>query len=151
MSDTPAQTPLGDALRSERRRKRLSLRDLADETGASFNTLSRVERGHVPDLRNLTRIAEWLDVPVEMFIEPAGTATTPEVIARHLSSDQRLSPEAAGRIAEMVEEMYHRLLGEQPTLAVHLRSARTFTPAAGAALADLLREMQAALSDPTSG
>lgn len=147
----PGISQLGEMLKAQRRRKRLSLRDLADETGVSFNTLSRVERGHVPDLRNLTRIAEWLDVPVEMFIEPAGAATTPEVIARHLSSDQRLSREAAGKIAEMVEEMYHRLLGEQPTLAVHLRSAKTFTPAAGAALAELLREMQAALSDRTSG
>jgi transcriptional regulator with XRE-family HTH domain len=137
-------------LKDRRRQKRLSLRDLADQTGVSFNTLSRVERGHVPDLRNLTRIVEWLDVPVEMFIEPAGAATTPELIARHLSSDQRLSPDAAGKIAELVEEMYHHLVGEQPTLALHLRSAKTFTPAAGAALADLLREMQAALSGPTA-
>lgn len=144
----PGISRLGEMLKDRRRQKRLSLRDLADQTGVSFNTLSRVERGHVPDLRNLTRIAEWLDMPVEMFIEPAGAATTPEVIARHLSSDQRLTPEAAGTIASLVEEMYHRLVGEQPTLAVHLRSARTFTPAAGAALADLLRDMQAALSDP---
>jgi len=146
----PGISRLGQLLNARRRQKRLSLRDLADQTGVSFNTLSRVERGHVPDLRNLTRIAEWLDVPVEMFIEPAGAATTPEVIARHLSTDLRLSPEAAGKIAELVEEMYHRLVGEQPTLAVHLRSAKTFTPAAGAVLADLLREMQAALSDPAA-
>jgi len=146
----PGISRLGQLLNARRRQKRLSLRDLADQTGVSFNTLSRVERGHVPDLRNLTRIAEWLDVPVEMFIEPAGAATTPEVIARHLSSDQRLAPEAAGKIAELVEEMYHRLVGEQPTLAVHLRSAKTFTPAAGAALAELLREMQAVLSDPAA-
>lgn len=72
------------------------------------------------------------------------------VIARHLSSDQRLSREAAASIAEMVHEMYHRLLGERLTIAVHLRSARTFTPSAGAALADILREMQSALTDQTA-
>jgi transcriptional regulator with XRE-family HTH domain len=146
----PGIAGLGEMLKERRRHKRLSLRDLADQTGVSFNTLSRVERGHVPDLRNLRRIADWLEVPMEMFIEPSADASTPEVIARHLSSDQRLSPEAAARIAEMVEEMYHRLLGEQPTLAVHLRSARTFTPSAGAALADILQEMQSALTDQTT-
>jgi transcriptional regulator with XRE-family HTH domain len=146
----PAISRLGEMLRARRRQKRLSLRDLADQTGVSFNTLSRVERGHVPDLRNLQRIADWLEVPVEMFIEPIGGASTPEVIARHLTSDQHLSPEAATRIAQLVEDMYHQLVNEQPTLTVHLRSAKTFTPAAGAALADILREMQAALTDPAT-
>lgn len=146
----PGIAGLGEMLKERRRRRRLSLRDLADQTGVSFNTLSRVERGHVPDLRTLRRIADWLEVPVEMFIEPGADASTPEVIARHLSSDQRLSQEAAASIAEMVEEMYHRLLGEQLTVAVHLRSARTFTPAAGAALADILREMQSTLTDQTT-
>ncbi len=135
-------------LRATRRQRRLSLRDLADQTGVSFNTLSRVERGHVPDLRNLRRIAEWLDVPVEMFIQAAETTSTPEVIARHLTSDQRLSPEAATKIAHLVEDMYHQLVSEQPMLRVHLRSAKTFTPAAGAALAEILRDMQSALTDP---
>lgn len=133
-------------LKARRHQKRLSLRDVADQTGVSFNTLSRVERGHVPDLRNLRRIVEWLEVPVEMFLEPE-EASTPEVIARHLTSDRRLSPGAATKIAELVESMYRELVREQPTLAVHLRSARTFTPAAGAALAEILRDMQAALTD----
>lgn len=143
----PAISRLGEMLRARRREKRLSLRDLADQTGVSFNTLSRVERGHVPDLPNLRRIADWLEVPVETFIEPVESFSTPEVIARHLTSDQRLSPEAATRIAQLVEDMYRRLVSERPTLAVHLRSAKTFTPAAGAALAEILREMQSALTD----
>jgi transcriptional regulator with XRE-family HTH domain len=142
----PGISQLGEMLRGRRRQKRLSLRDLADQTGVSFNTLSRVERGHVPDLRNLRLIADWLEVPVEIFIEPSDEASTPEVIARHLTSDRHLSPEAAAKIAQLVEDMYRRVVSEQPTLAVHLRSARTFTPAAGAALADILREMQAALA-----
>lgn len=46
---------------------------------------------------------------------------------------------------EMVEEMYHRLVGEQPTLSLHLRSAKTFTPGASTLLADILSEMQSNL------
>jgi hypothetical protein len=74
--------------------------------------------------------------------------STPEVIARHLHSDQRLTRNAAEAIAGLVEEMYHRLAGEQPRMAVHLRSARTFTPATGILLADILSDMQADMLAP---
>lgn len=142
---------LGVMLKSRRREKRLALRDLADEIGVSLNTLSRVERGHLPDLKNFQRIADWLEVPVERFLEPIrDEASTPEIIARHLRSDNRLSPELASRIANIVEEMYYTLIGEQPKVAVHLRSAKTFTPAAGHLLSEILSEMQSTLRSSMS-
>jgi transcriptional regulator with XRE-family HTH domain len=141
----PDITTLGPTLRAARRSKRLSLRDLADQTGVSLNTLSRVENGHVPDLKNFRRIVDWLGLPAEQFLESPGGASTPQAIARHLRSDRRLTKEAASQIVEMVEEMYHKLVGEQPALSLHLRSAKTFTPAAGALLADILGDMQANL------
>ncbi|MGH2830558.1 MAG: helix-turn-helix domain-containing protein, partial [Actinomycetota bacterium] len=138
---------LGAILRARRLEKRLSLRDLSALIRVSLNTLSRVERGHIPDLKNFQRIVDWLDLPAETFsMEPTG-GTTPEVIARHLRSDRLLTAEAATRIAGLVEEMYHKLIGEQPPLALHLRAAKTFTPAAGALLADVLNEMRSNLID----
>lgn len=137
---------LGAALKARRRAKRLSLRDLSAEIGVSLNTLSRVERGHVPDLKNFQRIVDWLDVPAETFLErPTEAATTPEIIVRHLRSDPRLSGRAVDEIAELVESMYHRLVNEQPKVAIHLRSAKTFTPAAGALLAEILTDFQSGL------
>ena len=137
---------LGVMLRKRRREQRLSLRDLAARIGVSLNTLSRVERGHVPDLKNFQRIVDWLDVPADsLLVADADMKVTPEVIARHLRSDRRLSAEAAARIATIVEDMYHELAGTRRPLGVHLRSAKTFTPAAGALLADMLHEMHAAL------
>jgi transcriptional regulator with XRE-family HTH domain len=136
---------LGAILKARRREKHLSLRDLADQTGVSLNTLSRVERGHVPDLKNFQLILDWLELPAERFLDTPGDASTPEVIARHLRADRRLPNEAAIKIAAMVEEMYHNLVGEQPTLSLHLRSAKTFTPGAGALLADILGEMESNL------
>lgn len=56
-----SQPVLGAALRSERSRRRLSLRDAAGEIGASFNTLSRIERGRQPSLTNYHRVIRWLD------------------------------------------------------------------------------------------
>lgn len=137
---------LGATLKARRRAKRLSLRDLAAETGVSLNTLSRVERGHVPDLKNFQRIVDWLEMPAEAFLDVEDQPTsTPEIIARHLRSDPRLSGQAVEQLAELVETMYHRLIGEQPTVAIHLRSAKTFTPAAGALLSEILSDMQTAL------
>lgn len=146
MSDHDNAQQLGALLKATRLAKRLTLRDLADQIDVSFNTLSRVERGQLPDLKNFQRIVDWLEVPAERFLEPpSDMISTPEVIARHLRSDQRLTREAAAKIAGLVEEMYHRLAIEQPPVAVHLRSARTFSPAAGILLADILFEMQSAL------
>lgn len=150
MTDQRNAAELGAMLKARRRAKRLTLRDLADQIDVSLNTLSRVERGYLPDLRNFQRIVDWLDVPAEMFLEPTSDElTTPEVIARHLRSDQRLSREAALRIAGLVEDMYHNLV-EEPRLAVHLRSARTFTPAAGVLLSEILADMQAGLTSPAA-
>lgn len=142
----PNITQLGAVLKARRRAQRLSLRDLAAEIGVSLNTLSRVERGYVPELKNFQRIVDWLDVPAETFLEPADTPTsTPQIIARHLHSDQRLTDRAATQIAQLVEEMYYKLAGDQRQLALHLRSAKTFTPAAGALLAEILTDMRTTL------
>lgn len=132
---------LAAILKARRREKHLSLRDLADLTGVSLNTLSRVERGHVPDLKNFQLIIDWLEMPADRFFDEPGTASTPQVITRHLRADRRLPDDAATKIAELVEEMYHRLVGEQPAMSLHLRSAKSFTPGAGAFLAEILSEM----------
>jgi transcriptional regulator with XRE-family HTH domain len=139
----PQITNLAQTLRARRLQKRLSLRDLSDQTGVSMNALSRVERGHVPDLKNFQRIVDWLQMPAEAFLE--GELSTPTAIARHLHADEKLSKSAAWQITELVEEMYLRLIGEQELVAVHLRSAQMFTPLAGAVLADMLAEMKAKL------
>ena len=149
MTERPKISQLGPMLRARRRDKRLSLRDLAAEIEVSLNTLSRVERGHVPDLNNFQRIVDWLGVPADSFLEAqADPTSTPEAIARHLRSDRRLSREAATKIGEIVEEMYHKLTDEHRPLAVHLRSAKMFKPAAGALLAEILHDMQTNLERP---
>src|SRR5687768_4564245 len=114
MTEQPVGSQLGAMLKARRRAKRMTLRDLADEIDVSFNTLSRVERGHLPDLKNFRRIVDWLEVPAEMFLEPMeDELSTPEIIARHLRSDARLTREAAAQIAKLVEDMYHSIVREQ--------------------------------------
>ena len=140
---------LGSMLRAERRRRHLSLRDLSDQIGVSVNTLSRVERGHLPDLRNYQRLVEWLDVPADTFLEQTTDEHQPDtldMVIRHLRSDAALTPAAVEKLADVFREMYAEMTSStQPRLAVHMRSAKTFTPAAGTLLAEILGEMQQSL------
>lgn len=145
MSDNPSQPALGQALRAERRSRGMSLRDLSDEIGVGFNTLSRVERGQVPDVKNYQRILAWLGAPGQGLFEAADLASTPQLIARHLYTDGRLTTESAKRILKLVSEMYDQLATPRPAFAVHLRSSQTFLPEAGALLAGVLNDMHEAL------
>ena len=87
MSDLHAPQ-LGDTLRAERRKRRLSLRDVSYETGVSVNTLSRVERGYLPDLKNYQRLVEWLRVPADTFLE----TSRPESPGRNTRSGRAALP-----------------------------------------------------------
>ena len=126
--------------------RRLTLREASDESGVPFSTLSRIEKGRLPDLVNFQRIVEWLGVPVDEFFAPgASVEATPSVIAEHLKADPSLSPEAATKIAEIVSDLYDNLAVPGRRLAVHLRAAKTFSPSALLLLTDLLDDMQDAL------
>jgi transcriptional regulator with XRE-family HTH domain len=149
MSD-PHTPELSGALKAERRKRRLSLREVSYETGVSVNTLSRIERGYLPDLKNYQRIVDWLGVPADTFLKvgkPERSTGTLDLVAQHFRADSGLTPEAAEKLTALVQDMYSRLVSERPRLAAHMRSAQTFTPAAGGLLADILSDMQAALEN----
>jgi transcriptional regulator with XRE-family HTH domain len=54
---------LGEALRDQRRRRDLNLREAAREINVSALTLSRIERGDIPSLIVYTKIVVWLGAP----------------------------------------------------------------------------------------
>lgn len=127
-----------------RKTRRLPLRPAADECGVSFNTLARVEKGHIPDFETFTRIAEWIGrSPAEFFGEGGAKPThTPDVIEAHLRGDPSLTEDAIDVIAGMVRQFYARLSEPQDVTACHLRAAATLKPEAASILAELLVEMR---------
>ncbi|MEI5097814.1 helix-turn-helix transcriptional regulator [Streptomyces sp. PmtG] len=131
----------------------LSLRVAAEQADVPFNTLARVEKGHLPDLANFTRIVDWLGLPPERFFQPTRlrTESTPDVIAYHLSRDPNLTEAAAEKIAGLVKELYGSLAVRETEVKVHLRAASTFTPQAGRMLTDLLSAMQGKLMASGAG
>ena len=137
---------LGRMVSAERRRRGISLRDAADELGIPFNTLARVEKGHVPDLPKFKRLVEWCGADIRQFFElQEKPATTTDIIAEHLKADQNLSPRAAEQIAGIVQELYEALARPHEVSAAHLRAAKTFRPDAARALGKLLNDLNEAL------
>src|SRR5438309_8574577 len=97
---------LGDAVRRRREQQEMSLRDVADQTGVSASTLSRIENGTgKPDAENIARLTAWLDVPLDRIMAARqhnddGTEavvyfpheSTPEIVEAHLRADRKLNP-----------------------------------------------------------
>ena len=111
---------LGSAIRRRREQHGLSLRDVADETGVSASTLSRIENGTgKPDADNIARLAAWLDMPIERVMHH-GTRTTsdpkpvvyyphestPEIVEAHLRADRHLTPQTARALSELFRVAY---------------------------------------------
>ncbi len=111
---------LGDSMRRRREQQGMSLRDVAEETGVSASTLSRIENGTgKPDADNIARLAAWLDMPIERVMHhgPRSAAdpkpvvyypheSTPEIVEAHLRADRHLTPETAKALSELFRVAY---------------------------------------------
>ena len=110
---------LGRAIQRKRQEQGLSLRDVADETGVSASTLSRIENGTgKPDADNIARLTSWLNVPMERIMgggqadgEESAVVyfpreSTPEIVEAHLRADRNLSPETAKALSELFRVAY---------------------------------------------
>src|SRR5690242_21757564 len=111
---------LGSAIRRRREQQGMSLRDLADETGVSASTLSRIENGTgKPDADNIARLAAWLDMPIERVMHHGHRSasdpkpvvyypheSTPEIVEAHLRADKQLTPQTARALSELFRVAY---------------------------------------------
>src|SRR3712207_4254100 len=114
---------LGRAIRRKREELGLSLRDVADETGVSASTLSRIENGTgKPDADNIARLTGWLDMPMERVMGNRASAgdgedkavvyfpheATPDIVEAHLRADRNLTPETAKALSELFRVAYQQ-------------------------------------------
>ncbi|HMS10842.1 MAG TPA: helix-turn-helix transcriptional regulator [Pyrinomonadaceae bacterium] len=117
---------LGRAVKRRREELRLSLRDVADETGVSASTLSRIENGTgKPDSDNIARLSAWLDMPIDRLmtkkseeVEPViyyPHEATPEIVEAHLRADKNLSAETAQALSELFRVAYKQFSAPQKT------------------------------------
>ncbi len=140
-----------DQLTDRRQRDGLSLRRAAEQSGVSFNTLARVEKGRIPDLLTLQRLLAWLGLSLADLVKPGATRerSTPEEIGYLLRTDPALPVDAADHIAQVVNDLYRALISRDKVTAMHLHGARTFLPAAATKLSAMLTSMEAVLVQTT--
>lgn len=101
-----------------KKRAARTLRELADEIGdVSASTLSRIEKGNVPDLVTFMRICRWLGVSPQDFLtddqsasQPAVTSTS-DVVCAHLRADRTLPPDTAKALVTMIQLAYRDIAG----------------------------------------
>lgn len=97
---------LGDKLR--KKRGGAGIREAARAIGVSPATLSRVERGNLPDLDTFAKICQWLQIDpaevlgVEIKRTPSESAPGDIVATAHFRTDQTMSPKLAKALADMI-------------------------------------------------
>lgn len=91
------------------------IREVAAEIGVSPATLSRVERGHLPDLETFRKICGWLGVdPGEVLGVKAAATATPKA-AVHFKKDRSLEPKTAQALAQMILAAQRALMASEGT------------------------------------
>jgi transcriptional regulator with XRE-family HTH domain len=93
------------------------LRDLAQEIGGvSASTLSRIEKGNVPDLITFMKICRWLEVSLQDFLTDSETSyqpsasSTSDFVCAHLRADQTLPPDTAKALVTMIQLAYKDII-----------------------------------------
>ena len=101
MSPMTIQT-LGLKLLEQRGERRI--REVAKEIGISHATLSRIERGFLPDLDTFSKVCRWLDVDPGEILRVRSRGDVPEVpsAAVHFKKESTVSPGTAQALAQLI-------------------------------------------------
>lgn len=115
-SQTVRVKELSRLVREKRKRLNWILGDLANETGISASTLSRLEREYgrdeikfTPSMKTVMALTQWLNIPIEEVLEidshKTGQETTFEYhleqVASHLRSAKSLDEENVQTLSDI--------------------------------------------------
>lgn len=94
-----------DMIKSKRNNE--GLRATAREIGISPSTLSRVEKGNLPDIDTYLILCNWLEVSSDFFkIQNSISNSTEENVIAHLRADRTLAPETSEALIKMINLAY---------------------------------------------
>ncbi len=74
----------------------MGVRATASEIGISPTTLSRIERGHVPDMATLEKVCDWLEQDIERFTGIANLQIA-------FKKNRTIPPDTAKSLANLIE------------------------------------------------
>ena len=99
------------ALDSERRFRRLNWKEVAEKSGVSASTLTRLSQGRQPDVNSLAALTSWLGMSADHFmrgerIEQFGGASPLAQISSILHGDPHLNAEGSAALEELIRATY---------------------------------------------
>jgi transcriptional regulator with XRE-family HTH domain len=107
----PRLTPEALGLKLSEQRGDRGVREVAKEIGTSPATLSRVERGHLPDLETFAKICRWLNVdPGEVLGTKPESARPIASAQTHFRKDQAVNPKTATALADLIVKAHEALV-----------------------------------------
>ncbi|MCX6071144.1 MAG: helix-turn-helix domain-containing protein [Chloroflexi bacterium] len=111
-SGTFDATAFYDAIDAQRVAKDLKWRQVAESTGVSASTFTRMAQGKRPDVDSLAAVCAWSGLKADHFVRSDTQAPNPEplaMISTLLRSDRNLSAESATALDELIKATYDRL------------------------------------------
>lgn len=100
------------ALDGVRQARDLNWKQVAEGSGVSASSLTRMAQGKRPDVDGLAALVAWSGLQADDYVRSEVERPEPEplaMISTYLRSDKNLSTEAATAIDELVKATYERL------------------------------------------
>lgn len=104
------------ALNSTRTARGLNWKDVAQESGVSASTLTRMAQGKRPDVDGLAALLAWSGLAATPFVRSRSPSEPEEPLAKVLTyfrRDPRLSKESAAMLEDLVKAAYERLVKDR--------------------------------------
>jgi transcriptional regulator with XRE-family HTH domain len=101
------------ALDAQRQSKKLTWRKVAEQTGVSASTLTRMAQGRKPDLDGLASLLAWSGLNADDFVRVEGRqrveADSLAQITAYLRADPNLSTDGATALEALLKSAYEKL------------------------------------------
>ncbi len=101
------------ALDSQRQSRRINWKQVAEESGVSASTLTRMAQGKRPDVDGMAALAAWSGLSVDSFVYHEGAekrkTDSLTAITAYLRADPHLSRQSAEAIEAVLKAAYEKL------------------------------------------
>jgi transcriptional regulator with XRE-family HTH domain len=111
MSDKFDSEAFYAALNATRLSRQMTWKEVAQESGVTASTLTRIGQGAKPDVNGLAALLDWSNLKAEMFIRGTEQQEAEPIakITALLRADKHLSPQNAKLIEDIVISTYNKL------------------------------------------
>lgn len=100
------------ALDGQRIAKGLTWKEVAEQSGVSASTLTRIAKGRRPDVDGLALLLVWLGVDFYQFVPEASVAEPLAQVSANLRADRNLSSDSARALDAIIKVAYEQFKGK---------------------------------------